>query len=194
MRSFATITVLGLLWGAVHRADGQEAARIVRENGVTYRQVREIVSRPVAEMTTETRPQTTYTPKTVEKVHESHCTVLVPVTEYRWQAYRPGIPNPLVPRPTAYRLVPHTRWEPRVATVRVPMTYTEWEAQTRTVEVPVRILRFVEEERIRKVAVAPAQSPANGAAANAAIATRPQYGGIQRLDGPPGRPATGIRR
>jgi len=74
------------------------------------------------------------------------------------------------------------------------MSYNEWVAQTQTVEVPVRILKFVEEQRVRKVAVAPSNSQSGGAATGSAVATRPQYGGIERLDGPPGRYGAAIRR
>lgn len=194
MRSLALIAVLCVILGTVQQAIGEDNSEFVQEGGVTYRKVRQIVSRPVAEMTTEVQQQTTYTPKTVHNVHESQVTTYVPVTQYRWEAYRTGWPNPFASRPMAYRLVPHTRWEPRVATLRIPVTRTEWVPQTQTVEVPVRILKFVEEERITKVAVTPTNPHGTGAATGQAIATRPLYGGVERLDALPGRYGAAIRR
>jgi hypothetical protein len=195
MRSLTIVTVLcWLSLGATDQADCQDSSRIIQENGVTYREVRERVRRPVAETEYEERQQTVYRQQTTSKVYESHYTVHVPVTEYRWQAFRTDLLNPFVPPSTAYRLVPQTRWEPRVGTVRVPMTHTEWVPQTQTVKVPVRTLRFVEEERVRRAAVSPPNSHLGSAAGGGAVATRPQYGGIRRLDDDPPRYGATIRR
>jgi hypothetical protein len=193
MRSVQIIMVLSLSFGTTGLALSEEDPRYFKENGITYREVREKVRWPVAEMTYEEREQTVYRQQTTNTVHQSNYTVYVPITEYRWEAYRTGVLNPFVPTSTAYRWVPYTRWEPRTATVSVPVTHSQWVPEKQTVKVPVRTLKFVEKEQVRRIAVAPSGTQPGSANTTSVLATRPNYGGT-RLDNDPPRYGTGAVR
>ena len=197
MHAWRMIAAFCSLTVAAVTALGADQPRTYQENGVTYQEVRERVRVPVTETNYQQRQQTVYRLETSNKVHESQYATYVPVTECRWEAYRTGVLNPFVPPTTAYRLVPYTRWEPRIATVRVPMTSQQWVPETQTVQVPVRTLKFVEKEQLRRVAVMPSVVRPGSAAATTRVATNPGYGGIGQLQSDPPRFGTGpttIRR
>jgi hypothetical protein len=183
MRMLRIIPAMCLSLAVAAQAFCEEGVQYLTINGIKYKEIRETVRRPTAKTEYEERQQTVYRQKVTTDTRESKYTVYVPITHYRWEAYRTGVFNPFAPVSTAYRWVPDTRWEPRTATVSVPVTQQRWVPETQTVKVPVRTLMFVDEERVRKVAVS-TPSPSVGAAATA---TRPQYGSVGRLDSDPPR-------
>jgi hypothetical protein len=196
MRSSAIVLIFSVSFAASVPVLGQQGVRGSQQGGVQYRELRERVRVPVAEMKTEQRQQTVYRLQSDSKVHETKYTVWVPVTQYRWEAFRTGVLNPFVPTSIAYRWVPYTCYQPRTATVSVPVTQQQWVPETRTVDVPVRTLRFVEKEQVRQVAVAPTVPPVNAGQGSSVLATRPNYGGVRMESDPPriGPTAPSIRR
>jgi hypothetical protein len=167
---------------------GQET-RYFEKDGVTYRELRQVVRRPVNETRYEERQQTVWRPQVVTEVQQMQW-------EPRWH----GVLNPFKSPHVAYHAVPRTTWQPSVETVQSPVTKSEWVAETRTVRVPVTELRFAEEERITRVPMAPtpgtlSRAPRGGAS----VAGNPPIGGLRQLDGDPPRhgiapPASILRR
>lgn len=165
------------------QAAGEENVRYLTVNGVKYKEIRETVRRPTSKTEYEERQQTVYRQKVTTDTRQSHFTVYVPITHYRWEAYQTGVFNPFVPVRTAYRWVPFTRWEPRTTTLDVPVTQQQWVPETKTVKVPVRTLMFEEKEEVRRVAVStPPPRPSAPV-----VAAQPQYGSVGRLDTDPPR-------
>ena len=197
---------LGLSWLLVFGGMSSAVAEHVRyceQNGVTYRETRKRVQLPTAETRYEKRQETVYHDQYTTQMHDSHHTVLVPVTEYRWETRIHGWWNPFQSPSIAYHLVPRRRWEPRTETVRIPITTHQTIPETRTVHVPVTTLGFVEKEEVSRVAVSPrattptslarrATSPGSQYSAtisrgSSSAAGREAVGGITRMESDPPR-------
>jgi hypothetical protein len=144
-----TIALLGCV--AVLSAD---EVRYYDKDGVTYRETRRVVQRPVLETQTRESTQTVYREAYTTQIRESVRERWSPVTEYRLETYWVGRWNPFVDPYQAQRYVPYTRWEKATEVVKTPVTYRQLVPETRTVRVPVATQRLVEEEVITRVAVA----------------------------------------
>ncbi|UUO08035.1 hypothetical protein M4951_06880 [Blastopirellula sp. J2-11] len=175
--------LLGLLIAFEVRA---QQPNYVQENGVTYREVVDTVQRPVVETTMQQHTEQVYVERYTTDVHESQRTYHVPVTEYRWEAYTPISLNIFAPPRIAYRWAPQTRWEPRVETVRTPVTRRDLVPETRTVSRPVTTTRMVDEKRISRVAVSNSPASSRGASniANAPLESQ-RVGGLGMQADPP---------
>lgn len=172
---------------AAARAD---EIRDYEENGVTYRETRRTVSEPVTEI------QCVEQQRTVgfrEQLNVQMCdqtrSYIVPVTEYRVEAYWRGRFNPFVQPYLAQRLVPYMRYETRVDTVKTPVATRQLLPITSTVKVPVTTQRVVQREVVSRVAISgsptrPAASPSSDPfTAPSAVASQPvQFGGLERHD------------
>ncbi|MFI4874213.1 MAG: hypothetical protein ACIALR_02700 [Blastopirellula sp. JB062] len=175
--------LLGLLFAYEVRA---QQPNYVQENGVTYREVVDVVKRPVVETTMRQHTEQVLVERFTTDMQESQRTYHVPVTEYRWEAYTPISLNIFAPPRVAYRWVPRTRWEPRVETVRTPVTRRDLVPETRTVSRPVTTTRMVEEKKISRVAVSNAPGRSNGASNIAAAPQESQrVGGLGMQSDPP---------
>ncbi len=175
--------VLGMiLFGQVATAD---EVRYVERDGITYREVVQKVKRPVSETNYQTHTETFLQERLTTETQESQRVYYTPITEYQWEAYTPISLNPFAPPRVAYRWVPRTRWEPRIETVRTPVTRRELVPAERTVSRPVTTLKMVEEEQVTRIAIAPA---ATQPAAN--VASRHAIGGVSNLQNDPPRVGT----
>jgi hypothetical protein len=182
-----SILVLSLLMVATRCvvADAQQV-RFYDENGVTYRETRQLVRRPTWDTRWEDRSKTVYRERVTEETQDRVQTVYTPVTEYRWQPRIRGRFNPLVEPVIEYQLVPHTYWRSAVETRRVPVTRRELVPETTTVPQRVTTLRMVDEEVITRTAVnTPPSSPVP-----TSVAAGTSIGG-QKLEGDPPRQASG---
>jgi len=162
-----------------------EDVRYYEKDGVTYRESRRVVQRPVSETRYEDRERTVYRRELVTEHQPSYRMVRTPVTEYQLESYWIGRWNPLVQPTLAYRYVPRTHWETRSEVVEVPVTHGEWVAETRTTQVPVTTRRLVDEEVITRVAVSGSSGEGRRYARSGAtpsLARREPVGGIGRLD------------
>ena len=190
-----TIAV-ALLGGALAAGSTCAEERYYEQNGVTYRETRERVQRPVTEVvhqpTTRTVYREQYRTEFADTVHVSS----KPVTEWRLESYWRGRWNPFVEPYLAQRWVKRTRYETQTQTTQQPILRRELVAENRTEHTPVVTQRMVEEEVVRRVAVA--RAPANDVAGGApprtsdpfgsdAVARRMTIGGVSRLDGAPPR-------
>jgi hypothetical protein len=176
----AVLAITGLV--SAPSAGGDEV-RYYDQDGVTYRETRRVVLRPVCEAQLRPSTQTVYREEQTSEVRETVRTWWSPVTEYRCEAYWAGRWNPLVEPYLAYRMVPQTHWESRTEVVRVPVTCRRLVPETRTVQVPVTTRRIVTEEVITRVAV-----NGGGSATPPVLSPTPtlaepvQVGGLARLD------------
>ena len=163
-----------ILWTAmtVPLAAADEV-RYFEKDGVTYRETRRVVRRPVVETRLESREQTVYREQLRTEVQETQRTYHTPVTEYQWATRMRGRWNPFIQPYYTQELVPTMRWEARQDVVRVPVSRRELVPEKRTVQVPVTTQRVAEEEVITRVAVS--STPAGA------------LGGVARLENDPPR-------
>jgi hypothetical protein len=164
--------------------------RFYEQDGVTYRETRGLVRRPVSETRIEQREETVYRARYSTQSRETTQTVYTPVTRFYWEARWHGWWNPFQDPYLAYHAVPYTAWHARQQAVRVPLTQRDLVPEKRTVGVPVTRLRFVEKEAVSRVAVRPrttriASTPPAAPQAGAGV-----MGGITRLEGDPPRYGT----
>jgi hypothetical protein len=162
--------------------------RYYQQNGVTYRETRRVVEERIPESRMVEREQTVYREQFTTEMRPSTRTYCAPVTEYRWEAYWVGRWNPLAQPYLAYRCVPRTHWEQRIETVDVPVNVRRLVPESRVVRQPVAGWRTAQREVVDRVAVG--RSPVRTFAAPApapVLASRPQIGGISRLDNDPPR-------
>ncbi len=195
------ILLVALAGGTAANEVGAGEVRYYEQNGVTYRETRQVVQRPVYE--TEMRPttQTVYRQEQVTETRETTRTWWSPVTEQVCEAVWMGRWNPFVEPYIVYRPTTRTRWEARTETVQAPVTVSRWVPQTQTTEVPVTVQRMVPEEVVSRVAVGTrgvptvasrAASPFASSGGALAPIPRPMptagpVGGVARLDNDPPR-------
>lgn len=200
LRWIIVVAFLGAVIGFDARASD---VRYYEQNGITYRETRQVVQRPVYQ--TEMRPttQTVYRQEQVTEMRETTRTWWSPVTEQVCEAVWMGRWNPFVQPYIVYRPTTRTRWETRTETVQAPVTLSRWVPQTQTTEMAVTVQRMVPEEIVSRVAVGnsgiPTPAPTivasptrSGALAPVPLptpATTP-LGGVARLDNDPPRRGT----
>lgn len=136
---------------AISRADD---VKYYEDNGVTYRETKHTVQRPMAETHYEDRQQTVYAEQLQTQLLPSQRTTVVPVTEWVTEPYWVNRYNPFAAPYLAYRTVPRLRWETRSESIQIPVVQRQVVPQQQTVKVPVTTQRFVNEEQISRVAVA----------------------------------------
>lgn len=182
----AALSFCGEFSGGPARVAADEVV-YYEENGVTYRETRRIVRKPVTETRVEPRERTVYRENVTTELVETDRTVLVPVTEYRWEAHWRGRYNPLVRPYLDQRLVPRTYLEPRVERVRTPVVRRELVPEVRVDQVPTVTRRFVEEEVVSRAIVSGRPiTTSDPFAPSEQLARRERVGGT-RLDNDPPR-------
>jgi hypothetical protein len=175
-------------------ARGTEAVHYYAKDGVTYRETRRVVQRPVSETHAQQSTQTVYREENVTELRDTTRERWTPVTEYRWEAVWIGRWNPFVQPYLAYRYVPRTHWQRATETVKTPVVCRRLVPETRVVSVPVTTQRMVEEETITRVAVSGAaapQLPWTQPTSTASLVPVPgdsgPIGGVARLESDPPR-------
>ena len=194
-RSILVVAVIGTSFGLNARAGD---VRYFEQNGITYRETRQVVQRPVYQ--TEMRPttRTVYRQEQATEMRETTRTWWSPVTEHTYEAVWMGRWNPFVEPYLAYRPRTSTRWEARSEKVQAPVTVSRWVPHTETVETAVTVQRMLPEEIVSRVAVggsrvavpsAVAAAPANTGALAPVPWPAPTtaVGGVARLDNDPPR-------
>lgn len=166
MQKATWIVAAGLALGSALPAAAQQV-RFYEENGVTFRETKEVVRRPVTETRLEDRPRVVYRPQVDTQVQKCYRAVRVPITEYRTVTRWVGRYNPFVQPYLVEERVPVVRWEDRTEEVNVPTAGTRMVAETVTEKVPVQSRRFVDEEVIRRVAVSGPGTNISGLASQA---------------------------
>ena len=168
-----------------------EEVRYFEQDGLTYKETRRVVQRPVNEIKYEQRQQTVYREQTQTDLVETSRTVHHPVTEYRWVTVMKGRWNPLVQPYFTQELVPVHTWQPREHIIRTPVQRRELIPEQRTVSVPVSQQRIAQEEVITRVVVGPSSGNAANVAGNQSGTT---LGGVARLENDPPRRSVQIPR
>ena len=179
-----------------------DEVRYYEKDGVTYRETRRVVQRPILETQTRESTRTVYREEYTTQMRESVRKRWTPVTEYRQEAYWVNRWNPFAQPYVAHRYVPRTRWEQSTETVKTPVTCRRLVPETQTVRVPVTTQRLVNEETITRVAVG--GSPTRNVPWTAPSSTTPSsmarlvpvpkesgpIGGTARLESDPPRQGT----
>lgn len=165
-----------------------EEVRYYQQDGITYRETRRTVQRPVTETHLRESMQTVYREQQTSELREQVRTWWSPVTEYRCETYLVGRWNPFVQPYFSSRWVPRTRWETRSDVTQVPVTCRRLVPEIRTVQVPVTVHRMLPEEVVTRAPVGgyrlgtPATLPPSPT-----LARREVVGGVARLDNDPPR-------
>ncbi len=198
------ITRLGLvvlLFHAIAIVATAAEVRYYEENGITYRETRQVVQKPIYQ--TEMRPttRTVYRQEQATETRETTRTWWSPVTEQVCEAVWMGRWNPFIEPYLVYRPTTRTRWECRTETVQAPVTVSRWVPETQSTQVAVTVRRTVPEEIVSRVAVGrssvPTVASTSGAYAGGALAPVPlpapstnppiSVGGVARLESDPPR-------
>ncbi len=165
-------------------------SRYVTENGTTYLETRRVVRQPVTQVEMQSRQETVYQETYTTTLHKTQVPVYTPVTQYTWRPYVKNWWNPFGPALLEYRLTPTVAWRAATHTIHTPVTQRTVTPITRTVQTPVRKLGFAKQEQVSRVVVSrtPIGSPRSNLQPQGVIpqqapqvASRPIYGGIQRL-------------
>ncbi len=190
MHRVLALAFFGVGFAAMVAPASADDERYVMQNGIRYRELRETVSQPVAEVRMEEREVTTYRRQNTTRMQEFHRTVYVPVTQYHREQHVRGWLNPFQPLRVTDHWVPRTHWQPRVEKIKAPVAHVEWIPESRTVQQPVRTLRMVTKVETRLV---PAPEPSRRpSASREPSSVRPSelFGGVARLDSDPPRIST----
>jgi len=166
-----------------------DEVRYYQQDGVTYRETRRTIQRPVYQTEMRSTTRTVYQPERTTETRETTSTRWNPVTECRWEAFWMGRWNPFVQPYLAYRPVSRTRWEASTETRQQPVTVTRWVPKTETVQVPTTVCKTVPEEVISRVVVGTTPtSPRPGGLAPVPNSGRGiAVGGVARLENDPPR-------
>ena len=186
VRQLVALTVFVLIVGPVPTT--ADEVKYYKKDGVTYRECRRIVHRPVTETQIRKTSQTVYRQQQTSEVREQVRTWWSPVTEYQCEPYLVGRWNPLVKPYFSSRMVPKTRWEQRTEIVQVPVTRCQLVPESRIVETPVTVRRLVPEETISRMAVrGPSPAALSPLQPTPRLTAQDQIGGVKRLDNDPPR-------
>jgi hypothetical protein len=181
---FAGLLVMSAFSGLSQAQD----VRYYEKDGLTYAETTRKIQRPITETHMEEKNRTVYRQECRTEMQETLRTYQVPVTEWRTESYWVGRWNPFVQPYLAQRMVPHTRWETKTETVKVPVVRQQVVAENRVERVPVYRRRMIEEEQVSRVAIGRAPSAGDPFARNApAVARRERVGGVSKLESDPPR-------
>ena len=147
-----------------------DEVRYYEKNGVTWCETRRTVEDRVPVSRMEERTETVYREQFTTELRDTTRTAWTPVTEYRWETFWVGRWNPLAQPYLAYRYVPHTRWEMRTETVKVPVNARRLVPETRTVRRPVGSFQTVKREVLSRMPVGGGRTSVGGALAARPIA------------------------
>ena len=136
----------------VGRALGDEV-RYFEKDGVTWRETRRAVQRPIVETRMQETTRTVYREQLATEYRDTVRNWWTPVSETRCEAVWAGRWNPFVEPRLEYRPVTRTRWEQRTEVVQTPVVCRRLTPQAQTVRVPVTTHRMVQDEVISRVAM-----------------------------------------
>ena len=177
--AISSIVTLAMLSLAVTAT--ADEVRYYQNDGITYRETRRVVQRPVVETRYEQREQIFYKEQYKTDVQQSYRNVQVPVTQYRTMACLQNRWNPFAQPYYTYRTVPMQHMEVRQQLVQTPVTRRELVPEKRIVQIPVTSKRMAQEEQITRVVVS--SVPAGTVIGSGSSTPSVPIGGIARLDG-----------
>ncbi len=175
---FAIVWALSAVAVMATSAVAQNNVRYYEKDGLTYRESRAVVKRPVVQTELQPRERVTYREQVTTSYEPRSRMVYTPVTTYQWQSRWQDVLNPFKPATMAYQLVPQTHWQAHVEQVDTPITRREMVPQREVFDVPVTTRRYVDEEIIRRSVVNPSRGTS--------VARREAIGGVSRLENDPG--------
>jgi len=164
----------------------QDVHYVKGEDGTTYRETRQVINQTVPETRLEERESLVYRPTYTSELKETQRAYVAPVTEYQWVPYLERSWNPFAAPVLTYRLMPQTRLETHVETVRIPVTRCEMVQEKHVVRVPVTTSRVAQGEIVTRVPVA-TSSPANAIVSPASSQAAAPLGGVHKFESDPPR-------
>jgi hypothetical protein len=160
-RPFAAVAILASVLG-VTSASADEI-RYYEQNGITYRETRQIVQRPVCETHLQPTSRTIYREQISSECRDVVRTVWVPVTQYCCQSYVEVRCTYGEPYYATYA-VPQVCWEQRIETIRTPVVCRRWVPECQTTLVPATTQRMACQEVVTRVALNTNGQPVMGSA------------------------------
>jgi hypothetical protein len=157
-----------------------QQTRVYEKDGVTYREDRHIVRKPVSEVRYEQHPETVQREVISPRIDTAYQTVYSPVTEYRLEAKWVGRWNPFVQPYLVSQWQPRTRWEARVDSIPTVRYERQWLTETRQRQVPVLVRRMEETEVVATTAV-PNLSDGNNTSPPSYVARHETIGSLGTL-------------
>lgn len=155
------VLILILCWAnsVDNIAVGQDQdVRFYEQGGITYRETKTKVRRPVREIEYQDQQQTSYREKYDTQMQTIREYRYQPITQYSWEPRVHGRWNIFTGPHVAYHVRPYTTWQHQTRLAQYPVTQRTYEPQTRTVQTAVPKLSFKEEEVVTRTAVGPAAS------------------------------------
>lgn len=181
---------IGFCWTTVVAAQNP-SVRYYEQDGLTYRETKTIVERPVRETRYEERERTIYRVESNVQMQKVTRQVPVAVPDVYYQTRWIGRWNPFIePYPVQVQ-VPYTRYEWRQQEIQVPIDRPKMVPVTQKERIPIPTTRMVQEEFIQRVVVGPAgTSPAPGSTGGRReeIVRDPQAPRTSAAPLPPGTP------
>jgi hypothetical protein len=181
---------------------GADEVRYFELGGITYRETRRTVQRPVWETKMQQTTRTVYKEEYYTETKDVTQVYWCPVTTYRAETYWVGRWNPFVEPYLATEWIPETCWQQHTQVLKMPVTCRRLVPQTQTVQAPVNTQKYVSQEVVSRVAVsgpapqvvpqaAPAATPTLVRRASGSIGYGEPIGGIARLNQDPPRYGVG---
>ena len=177
-------------------AVGAEEVRYFEQNGVTYRETRQVgvPAAAVYQPTAVTSPVSGCQGRLATQTQQVVRSYWTPVTDYRWETTWVNRWNPFAEPYVAYRYVGRTHWEPRTELVRVPVVCCcPANLPSAVVAAPAATGPSMPTAPVAPVAAADRNSlqrplhPALQLLENPSVARRETYGGVARVGEEPPR-------
>jgi len=186
-----TLLLAATLVAAIAMSSLADEVKYVEENGVTYRETKQVIPQVVTETRLEPREVTVYREKITTDLKQIDRPYQVPITEYQWVPGWQRSWNPFAPPVLTYRLMQVKRFETRTESVQIPVTNRQIVPEKLTQQVPVSTQRVLNNTYISRVAVgtkpAPAGSTGDPFANESATARRETVSDGAKLDSDPPR-------
>ncbi|MGW8256906.1 MAG: hypothetical protein ACWGMZ_05425 [Thermoguttaceae bacterium] len=190
VRRCIVVSVIGSIYFLAATAAADEV-RYYNENGITYRETRRTVQRPVCETKMQHTTRTVYKEELYTETKDVTQVYWLPLTTYQPDIYWVGRWNPFVEPYLETRWIPKTCWRQQTQVVKMPVACRRLVPKTQTIQTPVNTQKFVTEEVVSRVAVCGRSPQAMQAPTSATTPTLvPRYSGS--ING--GEPIGGIAR
>jgi hypothetical protein len=131
------LSAIACAWAACSLAASGDEVRVFEQNGIVYRESRQVTPIGIAPPKLEPRQRTIYRERYTTELKEITRTVQTPVTQYQMTPVVERSLNPFATPYVAYRMLPTTHWVAQQQVVKIPVTRKEIVPDTITELVPV---------------------------------------------------------
>jgi len=131
------LTAAACAWAVCVSASSADEVRVFEQNGIVYRESRQVTPIGIAPPKLEPRQRTVYRERYTTELKEVTRTVQTPVTQYQMTPVVERSLNPFATPYVAYRMLPTTHWVAQTQVVKIPVTRKEIVPDTITELVPI---------------------------------------------------------